>query len=219
VSAVDASTPVAAAVAAAPRFRRSRLLTDPLLAGLWLAFAVANLKAWHTTHRPVGLGTTALELVFAGLFLCRRTPWVTSRSPLVWIVSGGGAFGMLAARPHYAPVLGLGPLYLALQVAGAAFAVVSLLSLGRSFGVVAANRGVRTAGAYRLVRHPAYAGYALADLGYVLENPKLLNIVLALVVLAFQVGRIRAEEACLETDAAYRRYRERVRFRLVPGLW
>lgn len=214
MSAADVST-----VVAAPRFRRSRLVTDPLLAGLWIAFAVSNLEAWRTTHRPVGLGTTILELIFAGLFLFRRSPWVTSRNPLVWAVSAAGAFGMLAARPHYAPVLGLAPLYLALQLAGAAFAALALLSLGRSFGIVAANRGVRTAGAYRFVRHPIYAGYALADVGYVLENPKPLNVVLALVVLAFQVGRIRAEEACLEDDVAYRLYREHVRYRLVPGIW
>ena len=213
MSTVDAS------VAAAPRFRRSRLLTDPVLAGLWLSFALANLHAWQTTHKPVGLGTTVLQLIFGVLFLFRRTPWVTSRSPVVWVISAGGAFGMLAARPQYAPVLGLAPLYVALQLAGAAFAAFSLLSLGRSFGVVAANRGVRTAGAYRFVRHPIYAGYALADVGYVLENPKPFNVVLAVAVLAFQVGRIRAEEACLETDVAYRQYREHVRHRLVPGVW
>ena len=217
MSAVDASA--TAAVAVRPRFRRSRLLTDPLVAGLWIAFGASNFEAWQSAHRPVGLGTTILEVIFAGLFLFRRSPWVTSRSPAVWAVSAGGAFGMLAARPHYAPVLGLGAVYVALQLAGAAFAAVSLLSLGRSFGVVAANRGIRTGGAYRIVRHPIYAGYALSDLGYVLENPKATNVALALAVLVFQVLRIRAEEQCLLGDAEYVRYARVVRHRLVPGVW
>jgi protein-S-isoprenylcysteine O-methyltransferase Ste14 len=196
--------------------RAGRLASQAGLVALFAAFAYANFQHWRSTGRPSGLGTTALEGWAAFLFLVRRTPTDVSMSSLAWIAAPIGSFAMLLARPSPAGVKLVGE---PLQVVGLLVALVSLCALGRSFGVVAANRGVRTIGAYRFVRHPIYAGYALADVGYVLENPRVTNVVLAVVVLAFQVARIRAEEECLDEDAAYRRYREQVRFRLVPRVW
>jgi protein-S-isoprenylcysteine O-methyltransferase Ste14 len=144
---------------------------------------------------------------------------VTSRAPLAWTASAIGAFGVLGARPAYAPVLGLGSLYLVLQLIGAALAAASLAFLGRSFGVVAANRGIRTGGAYGVVRHPLYTAYCITFTGYTLENPSLWNVFLFLVVTSFQLVRIRTEEQCLRADPDYVRYTERVRYRLVPYVW
>lgn len=203
--------------------RRGQLLKraggDFLLAALWLAFAISNLHEWRTHHRPVGLGIIVLELMFAMLFFVRRTPWVTSSSPIAWVATAVGAFGMLGARPAYDPVLGLEPLYIGLQLAGAATAAYTLTSLGRSFGLVAANRGIQTGGAYAFIRHPLYACYAAADLGYILENPSPRNIALALLTAAFQVVRIQKEEDCLRADPEYVRYSTLVRYRLVPRVW
>jgi Phospholipid methyltransferase len=47
------------------------------------------------------------------------------------------------------------------------------------------RRGPNSDGPYRLVRHPTYAGYPIAYLGYVAENPSLGNIVLLVVGTAF----------------------------------
>ena len=127
-----------------------------------------------------------------------------------------GTFGMLAARPAYEPLGGLEGLFAGLQAIGAVFASVALLSLGRSFGIVAANRGVRTCGPYRYVRHPVYTGYILAGTGYLLENPSLRNACLFTVVVLFQAIRIVEEERTLAQDPAYREYRERVRSRILP---
>ena len=194
----------------------TRVATSAPVAVLWLLFAVSNLASWRTTHRPTGLGATALELVIATLFVVRRSPWLVSRSPLAWAAALIGTFGLLAARPAYGPIGGLGWLYGGLQVAGAIVAGIALLSLGRSFGLVAANRGVRTGGLYRYVRHPAYSGYILAYSGYVLENPSLRNACLFAVVLVFQVVRIVEEERTLAGDPAYQEYRRRVRSRVIP---
>jgi protein-S-isoprenylcysteine O-methyltransferase Ste14 len=196
----------------------ARVAASLPLAALWVLFASANLATWGTTHRPVGLGATVLELTIAVLFALRRPAWTTSRSVVAWGATVIGTFGMLAARPAYAPVLGLGTLYLGLQLCGAAVAMVAALTLGRSFGLVAANRGVCASGPYAVVRHPLYSGYLLAGIGYVLENPSIRNCVLFLVVAAFQAVRIGAEEDCLSADPAYRRYRERVTRRVVPFL-
>jgi protein-S-isoprenylcysteine O-methyltransferase Ste14 len=131
----------------------------------------------------------------------------------------GGAFAMLAARPASHALFGLEPLYAGLQLGGAVAAAYTLVSLGRSFGLVAANRGVKTGGAYAFVRHPLYLCYVATDFGYVLENPGVRNVLLLVVAWLCQVVRIRTEEECLRTDPTYVRYCERVRYRLVPLVW
>ena len=160
-----------------------------------------------------------LELVVATLYICRRQPLMTSASWFAWFAAGIGTFGALAARPSPHPIGGFEHFYFALQLAGALAAVTSLLTLGRSFGVVAANRGVRTGGPYRLVRHPAYAGGLLTLTGYFLENPSLLNAAILLTVAFFQLRRIHHEEKFLNGDPSYREYRQRVRFRLLPYIY
>jgi protein-S-isoprenylcysteine O-methyltransferase Ste14 len=201
------------------RFPWQRAGADLVLAALWFAFAIANLHEWPKQHRPVGLGIMLLQLMFAVLFFVRRKPWVTSRAPLAWAATMGGAFLMLAARPASHPAFGLEPLYAGLQLGGAVAAAYTLASLGRSFGLVAANRGIKTGGPYSLVRHPLYLCYVATDLGYVLENPALRNVALLVVSWLCQVVRIRTEEDCLRADPTYVRYCQRVRYRLVPLVW
>src|SRR5690348_13932368 len=180
-----------------------RLTTNTLLATLYVGFAGANVLQWRSTHRPVGLGILLLELMAAVLFMVRRDPWSTSRAPLAWIATAIGSWGMLFARPSYHPAFGAEAVFFTLQIVGALAAAYSLGFLGRSFGLVAANRGVRTAGPYGLVRHPLYASYFLADTGYVLENPSSWNVLILVMVLVFQLVRIKAEEAWLRADDAY----------------
>ena len=95
-------------------------------------------------------------------------------------------------------------------------ATASVLTLGRSFGVVAANRGIKTHGPYRIVRHPIYASYLVGMVGYLFESPSPRNILLFSTVIGFQIARIHSEEQCLVGDPEYREYRQRVRYRLVP---
>ena len=201
------------------RDRAPRLATNGLLATLYVAFAGANILQWRSTHRPVGLGILVLELMAAVLFMVRRDPWTTTRAPLAWFATGIGSWGMLLARPAYHPAFGAEAVFFTLQLAGALAAACSLGVLGRSFGLVAANRGVRTGGPYGIVRHPLYASYFLADAGYVLENPSSWNGIVLACVLVFQLVRISAEEACLSTDDAYLSYCTRVPYRLVPRIW
>ena len=50
------------------------------------------------------------------------------------------------------------------------------VSLGRSFGLMPANRGVVSTGLYRLVRHPIYMGYLITHVGFVAANPTIWNL-------------------------------------------
>ncbi len=104
----------------------------------------------------------------------------------------------------------------AIMIAGFALQLSAKLTLRRSFGVVAANRGVKASGPYRLVRHPMYAGYALTHIGFLLAGPTLWNLAIYATVLTIAVRRIVAEERVLGEDAAYRALAEKVRYRLLP---
>jgi protein-S-isoprenylcysteine O-methyltransferase Ste14 len=195
-----------------PQSRRAGwwwVCSTAVVATLWILFFVANMQAWMETKRPVGIGAIQLELAFALLFVIRRQPLTTSRSPVAWGAACGAVCGMLFARPYYHPVAGL-------QIAGAVGALAGLCALGRSFGIVAANRGLKTDGPYRIVRHPVYSAYLVTMIGYVLENPSWRNIVIVSVVTGLQIVRIEEEERCLREDAEYRAYAGRVPYRLVP---
>ena len=199
-----------------PRLSRAALSLGARLAlvGLFAAFAWSNFAHWRATGEPSGLGMMLVEGWIALLFMVRRPPAAVSGRAIAWFAAPIGSFAMLFARPggdgipHVAAE--------AVQLVGVALALVSLGVLGRSFGLVAANRGIKTGGPYGVVRHPAYTGYLISYLAYVAENPSLRNLVLLLVGTAFQVIRIAEEELVLAADSAYARYRRRVRYRLIP---
>lgn len=108
---------------------------------------------------------------------------------------------------------------LVLIMLGACLSFASLLSLGRWFGVWPALRGLETRGPYRLVRHPMYLGYVLADIGYNLLEYNSGTVMLVIAGWASLFYRIRAEERILTQDAEWSSYVALVRYRLLPGFW
>ena len=107
-----------------------------------------------------------------------------------------------------------------LQAASMAWQFTAKLFLGRSFGLLPAQRGLVVAGPYRIVRHPIYFGYLIGHVGFLLANWSWRNAAVLGVLYAAQVVRIAREESILaSTDAAYGRYRCRVRWRLLPFVY
>jgi protein-S-isoprenylcysteine O-methyltransferase Ste14 len=104
-------------------------------------------------------------------------------------------------------------------ILGVSVAAVSVVFLGRSFGIVPANRGVKTGGAYGMVRHPMYAGYFLTYIGYVLSYPSVTNVCLAIGTLCIQVTRAIMEERVLAQDPLYREYLRRTPWRFIPYVY
>lgn len=184
-----------------------------LLTALFIAFAAANIRSGEWANWIL----TALEGVAIAFVLTRRRAVTISDRPIDWALAMGGTFAALLARPvshHIAPNVAEGFI-----VAGSLVAVLSKLSLNRRFGLAPANRGVKSSGAYAVVRHPIYLGYFIASVGYLLYNPTTHNVVVYSAYILLQLGRISREERHLMQDADYRRYAARVRFRLVPGLF
>lgn len=93
------------------------------------------------------------------------------------------------------------------------------LTLRRSFGVVAANRGLKTSGIYALVRHPMYLGYFISHVGLVLAVPSVWNLIIYGLTWTCLIVRIKSEERVLAKEAEYQAYRAKVRYRLIPWAW
>ena len=91
--------------------------------------------------------------------------------------------------------------------------------LSRTVEVQAGQRVVES-GLYGVVRHPMY----LATLMLFLSMPLILGSVYAFALLLGYLpliaARIRGEEALLERELkGYRAYKQKVRYRLIPGIW
>jgi protein-S-isoprenylcysteine O-methyltransferase Ste14 len=77
---------------------------------------------------------------------------------------------------------------------------------------------VRT-GFYRLVRHPIYAGYVVTHAAFCLAHPTFWNLAVFIVADVTLLVRAGLEERTLALDEEYVRYRQKVRWRVVPGLY
>jgi protein-S-isoprenylcysteine O-methyltransferase Ste14 len=152
------------------------------------------------------------------LLVFRRPSANVSRSPWDWVAGIAGSLLVLLVRPDGRAVAP-DAVGFALQLAGTAFQLYGKLVLGRSFGIVAANRGVVCSGPYRLVRHPIYLGYLVTHAGFLLANMSARNVLIYVSAYVFQIARIYAEERILSEDGRYRDYLRRVRYRLIPGLF
>jgi len=111
------------------------------------------------------------------------------------------------------------PVGVTLAFLGTILVLGAFLSLNRSFGLAPQNRGIKSTGLYRLVRHPMYLGYILAETGFVVDNLSIFNLFALAVSFLFLLLRLRAEERLLETDPIYRAYTKKIRWKLIPFLF
>jgi protein-S-isoprenylcysteine O-methyltransferase Ste14 len=200
-----------------PTSRAARVAADIIGTVVVLAFARATIRSYEQTHRLMGAAFIAQQVCVAIAFLVRRPPSSASRRPSDWITTLGGSFGGFLLRPG-----GIQTAFTAgqiVQISGLAVWVISFFALGRSFGLVAANRGIVTRGPYRVVRHPLYASYMVTQFGYLLQSASAWNIAVLTLTWTCQIARAKAEERWLADSPTYGAYREHVRWRLLPAIW
>lgn len=107
-----------------------------------------------------------------------------------------------------------------LQLAGLLWQFSAKVALGRSFGLLPAQRGLVVRGPYRVVRHPIYLGYLIGHAGFLLVNASPRNAAVLALLYVAQVVRMRREEAVLDdAQTGYRAYRRRVPWRLIPFVY
>jgi protein-S-isoprenylcysteine O-methyltransferase Ste14 len=102
---------------------------------------------------------------------------------------------------------------------GLVLVVLGKIALGRSFGVVPANRGVVVRGPYTFVRHPIYTGYLISHTAFFLANPTPLNAAIIVIADGALILRALMEERVLSADVEYQGYCRRVGWHLVPGVF
>jgi protein-S-isoprenylcysteine O-methyltransferase Ste14 len=159
------------------------------------------------------------ECFTVGLSLFSRVPVRRDWTPFAYISSMGATYYFLAIR--LGPGVQILPEWVgaALQVAGICWQIYAKASLRRSFGILPANRGVVSTGAYRFVRHPMYLGYFIADIGFLLSNFGIQNVLVYGGQFVLQACRIAREERLLSSDTLYRAYKNKVQYRVLPGLF
>ena len=202
-------------------------LTESLLRGFALVlmvFIVARWgQAWMVDHSRwtallllVSEGYTLMLVLLARRAIQRDLSMVALAATIYassYVVLLGDA-GTMRLVPEW---VGAG-----LQLTSMAWQFTAKVFLGRSFGLLPASRGLVMAGPYRLVRHPIYLGYLIGHIGFLLANFSWRNAAVLALLYVAQVIRIQREEAVLTataTDHDYRRYLQRVRWRLVPFVY
>lgn len=180
-------------------------------------FMFVMLADFVAKHRTSSLLICIFEGAMAWFLITRPMPKESNISLYDWTIGLVGALSPLFLRPVgevHDHVLLLGA-----QVFGQLVYLAAMFNLNRSFGMVAANRGVKTGGLYRVVRHPLYAGLIVSNGAYVLQNLSVTNAVIYVTFFVLTLMRIVEEERVLCRDPEYAGYTRRVRWRVVPLIY
>jgi protein-S-isoprenylcysteine O-methyltransferase Ste14 len=171
------------------------------------------------TGRMTGLLLLASETLVVVLTVVRRTTTIVDRTYKARVLTAVSMLGPVLVRPSAVAALAPEIVTVLFSAAGLLIVIGGKLSLGRSFGLMPANRGVVSSGLYRLVRHPIYMGYLITHVGFVAANPAPWNIAMLVAADLALMWRAVCEEATLQKDDAYRAYQQVVRWRVVPGIF
>ena len=199
------------------RFRD--LLARVLVGVLFLFLSINLLQEFLRTGHLTGLLLLVSEALVVVLTVMRRRAKAVDRSVAAAIVTIISVAGPSLVRASAAGALLPDVATAVLSFAGLCLVIAGKVVLGRSFGLVPANRGVVASGPYLLVRHPIYSGYLITHIGFLLAHPSVWNIVLLGVADAALIVRALYEERILVRDERYREYCGRVGWHLVPGVF
>lgn len=170
------------------------------------------------TGRVTGLFLLLSETLVVVLTVMRRSAATVDRSVRARVLTGVSTLG----PPLLAPAaIAMVPesVTIAMSCAGLSVVIAGKITLGRSFALLPANRGVVSSGVYGIVRHPIYLGYLITHLAFLMANPTLWNVLALLAADTALLARAVCEEQTLALDPKYRDYQSRVRWRVAPGLF
>ena len=194
-------------------------LARALVAGLYLLLVQSVLADFLRTGRVTALPLMVSELLVVVFTILRRPARMIDRSTASVFVTVVSALGPLLVRAG-GDASGVPDLVTAAcSTVGLGIVMAGKLSLGRSFGLVPANRGVVGGGMYGFVRHPIYAGYLLTHAAFVIAMPQGWNIAVLVLADSALIARALREERLLEADDEYRSYCQRVAWHFVPGVF
>ena len=211
--------PFALAPARLDAERLADVLSRAVIIVLFSFMAVRLGADFLQTARLTNLLLLISEMLVVALTVLRRTAATVDRSMRAGLLTTMSLLGPPMVQPgHVSPMLGQA-ITVAVSVIGLAIVIAGKLTLGRSFGLMPANRGVVCTGIYRVVRHPIYLGYLITHVAFVFANPSAWNLSVLLIGDAALLLRAICEEQTLARDMRYQEYQQLVRWRVCPGLF
>jgi protein-S-isoprenylcysteine O-methyltransferase Ste14 len=197
-----------------------RDLAARVVIGALFALMTANLLGdFLSTGRVTGLLLVVSESLVVALTILRRPAALVDRSAAAGVVTIMSLAGPPLLRAAHLPSVVPDAVTACISAIGLILVISGKITLGRSFGLVPANRGVVVSGPYSLVRHPIYTGYLIAHVAFLLANPTPLNAIIIGLSDSALIIRALMEERVLVRDVMYQAYCRRVGWHLVPGLF
>ncbi|RDH78033.1 isoprenylcysteine carboxylmethyltransferase family protein [Mycolicibacterium moriokaense] len=175
---------------------------------IYLAVAQPDAFRRRTRPGPFAETRTVQKVLYVGIFasvvavavlsaLDHRFGWSTVPTALVVLANALVAIGLAIAE-----------------------IVVIQNNYAGSTITVDAGQTVVSTGMYGIVRHPMYVGALIMAIGMPLALASYWGLIFVLPCAASFVARILDEERFLRTElAGYDEYTDKVRYRLVPGVW
>jgi protein-S-isoprenylcysteine O-methyltransferase Ste14 len=195
------------------------LLARAVIVLLFSMMAVRFAGDFLATGRMTGLLLLVSEALVVVLTVIRRSAAAVDRSTRARLLTVLSMLGPPLLQPTHVAALVPQSLTVAASVLGLAIVIAGKLTLGRSFGLMPANRGVVSSGIYRIVRHPIYLGYLITHVAFLVATPSAWNIAALLAADAAPPARAVCEEQTLSRDERYRAYQQTVRWRVCPGIF
>jgi len=202
-----------------PGERGREVIARACIGVLFTLLSINLLANFLQTGRVTGLLLLASEALVVVLTVVRRRARIVDRSVGAAVTTTVSLAWPPLLRATEAVWLLPDPLTAMLSAVGLILVIVGKMALGRSFGVVPANRGIVVHGPYGVVRHPIYTGYLITHIGFLLANPSPWNLAVIAVGDTALIARALMEERILKTDAEYQGYCQRVGWHLVPGVF
>ena len=192
-----------------------------MLAALVYCIAVYNLTRalWLDPTRWTLLALLVTEGYAMVLVVCARRSTMRDTSSVAVVATLYSIFYYVLFDPGKTTPLISEFSAVVFYIVGTACQFYAKTSLGRSFGLLPANRGLVASGPYRLVRHPMYLGYLIGQTGFLFANFSLRNLTILIGIYLALGLRISREEALLESSSEYSEYRKQVPWRVIPHVY
>ena len=172
-----------------------------------------------STGAMTGLLLLVSEALVVVLTVLRRSAATVDRSVRARLLTALSMLGPPLLQPSHLTALLPQAVTVGASAVGLAIVIAGKMTLGRSFGLMPANRGVVSSGVYRIVRHPIYLGYLITHVAFLLAAPSAWNVAALLAADSALLARAVCEEQTLSRDDRYREYQQSVRWRVCPGVF
>jgi protein-S-isoprenylcysteine O-methyltransferase Ste14 len=161
------------------------------------------------------------ELLIVGLVIFARVATKTDYRPYALLITTVATFYFLVIEvsPDQSTRLASQLVAGLIQLSGIAWQLTAKIWLGRSFGLLPAQRGLVTSGPYRIVRHPIYLGYFVSHIGILLSFFSFWNLAIYCILYIFQILRMVEEEKLLKAAPEYQAYMRKTPYRFIPFIF